>query len=203
MSPLRAYRVYIAMFLLNLALLGGIVFLLRRDEPRQLLVTLPTPAVTPAAPQAAITVRVSGGVKQPGQYRLDSGASVAHALQKAGGVKPDADLSGIDLTARLEDGATINVPSRTAPGDAQGLAGEPTSTPAKGPGATPARALLNLNTATLEELDTLPGIGPVLAQRIIEYRTLHGGFASLDELKDVRGIGDALYNDLKEMLTLR
>ncbi len=201
-DPLKPYRLYLAMFLLNLAVVGGILYLLRRDAPRPVLVITPPPRNTASAaqkPAERITVRVSGAVNRPGAYQLDAGARLADALQAAGGVTAQADLSGFDLTTRLTDGTQLEVPPRAAlASDANA-----SSSPLPSPPAPQPEGKLNLNTATLEQLEQLPGIGPVLAQRILDYRTANGDFHSVDELKNVRGIGDKLFAALKERLTVQ
>jgi len=152
-------------------------------------------------------VTISGAVNEPGALELGGDARLADALQKAG-LKPDADLSKLNLTLALKDGDKIHVPARAtdaAPTNNNAPAptnpAPPTSNASNA--ATPsAQTKLNLNTATLEELDALPGIGPALAQRILDYRSEHGGFKSVEELKEVRGIGDTLFADLKDLVTV-
>jgi competence protein ComEA len=205
---LKQYRLYIAMFLLNLAIVVGVIYLLRREPPRTVVVTqLPTRAgttVTKKSP-ALITVSVSGAVNQPGVIQLGADARLADAIQKAG-IKPEADLSKLNLTLVLHQGDQISIPARApssppAP-SANSLVSStasPTSqnTPSQ-PTLSPQNAKINLNTASLAELDTLPGIGPALAQRIIDYRSENGGFKSVEEIKEVRGIGDILFDEIKD-----
>jgi competence protein ComEA len=185
---LKPYRLYIAMFLVNLAVVLGVIYLLRRPEPRAVTVTLPTP---PPAP-ASIRVAVTGAVRRPGSLELAAPARLADALQAAV-LAPDADLSQLDLTAPLHPGDTIHVPARATnapPADTLGIAG------------APAPGKLNLNTATLAELDALPGIGPALAQRILALRAEKGRFTSIEQLIEVNGIGDTLFQDLKPLVTV-
>ncbi len=153
------------------------------------------PAITRAAPAAPaadvsigragggrVTVHVAGAVRHPGVYRFGPDARVNDALRRAGGPRRHADLDAVNLAAKLEDGRQILVPLRA--GAASVAAGVATA------GATGAPAApVNLNTATLEQLDTLDGIGPGLAQRILDYRAQHSGFRRVEELGEVPGIG--------------
>ena len=144
-----------------------------------------------------IYVHVAGAVRQPGLLRLDDGARVAEALERAGGPGPRADLAGVNLAARLEDGQQVIVPVRGAGGAAA------LPTPAPGGAAPPGTAgvpKLSLGAATVEQLDQIDGIGPTLAERITQYRTQHGGFRTLAELREVEGIGEKRFEGLREAL---
>ena len=133
---------------------------------------------TDAAGLQVVVVDVVGAVRRPGVYRLAGGARVQDAVRRAG-IAAGADLAGLNLAERLADGEQVVVPRRGQP------------PPATGGGATGVTAIVHLNSATLEQLETLDGIGPSLAQRIIDYRTAHGGFRSLGDLDQVSGIGPA------------
>lgn len=148
----------------------------------------PGPAAVPGA-GGQIVVDVSGKVRNPGLQRLPSGARVDDALDAAGGARPGTDLAGLNRARVLMDGEQIVVGASPAPAPASG-AGGPV---AAGGGAGP----VSLNTATADQLEGLPGVGPVLAQHIVEYRTEHGGFRSIDELREVNGIGDRRFADLR------
>ena len=150
-----------------------------------------------------IYVHVAGAVRQPGLLRLDDGARVAEALERAGGPGPRADLAGVNLAARLEDGQQVIVPVRGAGGAAGAATGAPAS-PGPGGGAAPPGTAgvpkLSLGAATVEQLDQIDGIGPTLAERITQYRTQHGGFRTLAELREVEGIGEKRFEGLREAL---
>ncbi|MFI9241740.1 helix-hairpin-helix domain-containing protein [Streptomyces sp. NPDC053086] len=153
-------------------------------------------AGTAATPGAEIVVDVSGKVREPGIRRLPSGARVADALRAAGGVRPGVSTEGLNRARFLVDGEQVVVGgtagSTAPPGPATG--------PLSGPAGTGPAAPVSLNTATVDQLDTLPGVGPVLARHIIDYRTQHGGFRSVDELREVNGIGDRRFTDLRDLV---
>jgi competence protein ComEA len=150
---------------------------------------------------AAIVVDVSGKVREPGIHRLPAGSRVADALHAAGGVKPGTDTDGLNRARFLVDGEQVIVggPAPAAGAAAGGTAPGGPAGAAVGGAAAPA-APVSLNTATADQLDTLPGVGPVLAQHIIDYRTRHGGFRSVDELREVNGIGDRRFADLRPLV---
>ena len=147
-----------------------------------------------------VTVHVAGAVRRPGVYVLSPGARVDDALRRAGGPRGRADLAAVNLAAKLEDGRQVLVPERAAPATAGGSAVAGGTAAAGGPNA-PA-APVNLNTATLEQLDTLDGVGPGIAQRILDYRRQHGGFARVEELGEVPGIGAKRLATLTPLVTV-
>ena len=151
-------------------------------------------SLTEAQPASA-TVHVVGAVKRPGVYRMSPGARVNDAVARAGGATAGADLTGVNLAAKVEDGRQVIVPIAGVGVTGSGLAGA-------GAGGTAgmASAPLNLNTATAQQLDTLDGVGPATAQKILAYREAHGGFRSVDELGEVPGIGDKRLAALREMV---
>ena len=152
----------------------------------------------PDRPRARLlVVDVAGEVRRPGLVRVRKGARAGEAVQLAGGVTRHADPAGVNLAAPLADGQQVVVPRRGA-----AAAGAVPSDPAAGaaPGAAPA-ASISLGSATVAQLDTLDGIGPTLAGRIVQYRTEHGGFQSIDELKQVDGIGEKRFESLKAGVT--
>jgi len=149
------------------------------------------PRAAPPAPPPLLVVDVAGAVRRPGLYRLQHGARVADAVAKAGGAGPKAAMDGVNLAAPLADGEQVVVPSRVPGGGAVAPAG---SSPAATTGP------VSLSTATAEQLDALPGIGPVTAQRIVDYRTAHGAFHSVDELDAISGIGPAKLDQLRGLV---
>ncbi|MEU9366626.1 ComEA family DNA-binding protein [Streptomyces avermitilis] len=151
---------------------------------------------TAAGAGAVIVVDVSGKVRNPGIQRLPAGSRVGDALRAAGGVRPGTNMQGLNRARLLADGEQVVVGGPAAapdPGTAV------TTTGGSGAGTTPS-APVSLNTATADQLDTLPGVGPVLAQHIIDYRAQHGGFRSVDELREVNGIGDRRFADLQNLV---
>ena len=155
----------------------------------------PSPGPPPTAARARrgrIVVDVSGKVRRPGVLRLPAGSRVADALRAAGGVKAGTDLTGLNRARVLMDGEQVVVGGPAPPG--------PPGPPGSGQGGAQAAGPVSLNTATVEQLDTLPGVGPVLAQHIVDYRTQHGGFRSVDELREVNGIGDRRFADLQTLV---
>ncbi|GAA0584385.1 ComEA family DNA-binding protein [Actinomadura livida] len=151
----------------------------------------PTAPAKPVTAASSVVVHVLGKVKKPGVITLPSGSRVAEAIKAAGGVRKGAGTGPLNLARPLVDGEQIpvGIPHPTPPPSA--------------PGPTPSNAAdapLSLNTATLDQLDDLPGVGPVLAQRILDYRTEHGGFRSVEQLQDVSGIGARRYADLKSLV---
>ena len=140
---------------------------------------------------ARLWVHVSGEVHRPGLYRLPHGARVGEAVQRAGGPSRRAELGGVNLAAQLRDGQQVNVPRRGAGAAPAGAAGAP---------GVPGTAPMSLATVTAEQLDQVDGIGPTLAGRILEYREAHGGFGSIDELRQVEGTGEKRFEVLREAL---
>ncbi|WP_393058051.1 helix-hairpin-helix domain-containing protein [Streptomyces sp. LN549] len=153
----------------------------------------PSPGTPPVTgPGGQVVVDVSGKVRRPGIHRLPAGARVADALRVAGGARPGVDLDSLNRARVLMDGEQIIVGAPPGPAAAGGTGAS------AGPGA--AAGPVSLNTATVEQLDTLPGVGPVLAQHIVDHRTQHGGFRSVDELREVNGIGDRRFADLQPLV---
>ena len=152
----------------------------------------------PPPDSAPMVVSVSGKVARPGLVQVQSGARVADAVAAAGGALPGTDLSGLNLARRLADGEQVAVGVPPAP-DPAGLAAEPG--PTASPGQAPA-AKVDLNTATAAQLDALPGVGPVTAQRIIEWRVRNGRFSKVEQLREVEGIGERRFAQLRQLVTV-
>ena len=153
-------------------------------------------AVDESGGRGRLVIHVAGAVRRPGVYRLANGARVDDAVARAGGATRRAELGGLNLAAKLEDGRQVLVPER-----ARQARGATATAAATAPEPAPGQPL-NLNTATLEQLDTLSGIGPLTAQKILDFREERGGFGSIEELGEIPGIGDVRLASLREELTL-
>jgi competence protein ComEA len=162
------------------------------SEPDTVAAELEPVAKAPARP--ILVVHVVGEVRRPGLYRLREGARIADAVRRAGGAATGADLAALNLAAPLVDGTQILVPSRTAP------VGAPAN-PSSGGGSVATGRTVSLSSATVDELDELPGVGPITAQKIVDYRTEHGPFASVDDLDAVPGIGPTRIEQLRDLVT--
>jgi competence protein ComEA len=167
------------------------------------------PSTTSTTQLPRIWVQVTGAVRRPGVYQVPADARAFQAILEAGGFTDDADQQAVALAAQLSDGCRIAVPQKgeSTPGEVrsptQSSAGitEDPSGGGSGAGAS-SGAVVSLNSATLEQLDTLPGIGPSLAQQIISYRETHGPFTSIDQLNEVPGIGPARLEQLRPLVGL-
>ena len=163
-------------------------------------VAAPLEPVTPALPDKLV-VHVVGAVHRPGLYRLRAGERVADAVSRAGGATRRADLAALNLAAPLVDGTQVLVPARLPPPATAVTPGTVTGSASAGAAGTGPKPKVSLATATLEQLDELPGVGPITAQKILDFRTEHGPFRSVDDLDEVPGIGPATIEDLRDLVT--
>lgn len=193
MKPFADREIRAIILLVVILTLSSVFWIVRHFQPMwfmgepDLIVEPPESA---AEPPTEITVHVVGEVKHPGLYSLPIGARVTDALQAAGGPTDDADLDLLNQAAVLADGRQVRVPARQTVAQAA----------APSPGST--RVPIPLNLATQAQLEQIPGIGPTMAQRILEYRARQGGFSSIEELTEVRGIGPKTLERLREWLVI-
>ena len=185
--------------LAGLLAVGAVAAWIVRSRPEALSVGAgPVVAAAPSPTPGSVFVHVAGWVRSPGVYELPEGSRVIDAVQVAGGPRRNAELAALNLAALVTDGQQIIVP-RALPGQAPGA--PPVTAP--GPAAgEPEGGPVNVNTATADQLETLPGIGPVLAQRIIDFREKNGPFTSVDQLEDVSGIGPVTMEGLRDLVTV-
>lgn len=186
--------VYIVIGILVGLLLAGGIYASTRAPQGERVELRPAPTPEP------VRVHVAGAVVRPGVYSLDKDSRVDDAVEAAGGFVAEADKNALNLAARLEDGQRLDIPfvAGFVPDEEQGfvVVSEGTPSPLAG------EDLVNINTATLEELDKLPGIGPSTAQRIIAYRIDNGPFARIEDIVNVSGIGPATYEEIKDLITV-
>ncbi len=195
------YRGYIILCSVLSLIVGGVVgYFIPRPQPSMPIVVstpLPTPTSLPTPTLAPIRVHVSGAVHHPDVYELPPGSIVQDAVDVAGGPASDADLDRINLALELQDQQQVYVPHQ----------GETNPPPPVSGGASDgggsAGVLVNINTATAAELETLPRVGPVTAQRILEYREANGPFETIENIQNVPGIGPATFEGLKELITVQ
>jgi len=194
---------HLVVILVNLIVISATILWLRRPPAGGIEILVPSPAPPPpptlVPTPALIAVYVSGAVAESDVYVLPEGSRVKQAVDAAGGFAADAARERVNLAAPLADGSQIHVPriGEMAPP----VADVPPALSRAQPAVPAGR--VNINTATLAELEALPGIGAILAQRIIDDRTDRGPFRSPDDIKRVRGIGDALYEQIQELITVR
>jgi competence protein ComEA len=192
--PISRRRALLAGALLLAVLLLGSRLLSRGGSAAPPPSLLPPPAVSTTTVPARVVVHVVGAVRRPGLYRLAQGDRVADAVGRAGGATRKADLSLVNLAALVSDGEQVVVPRRGAV-----VAGAGASGAGAGASGVPTGPV-HLNSATIEQLDALPGVGPVTAQKIVDYRQKHGAFSSVDELDAISGIGPARLEQLRDLV---
>lgn len=205
-------------FMIILSLAGVGVFYLRQPgeaeaelfapSPTDVIVSTATPLPLPTATPAPVRVYVTGAVSNSDVYYLPAGSIIKDAILAAGGFTNEADLERINQALELIDQQQIHVPrlGEDNPPPVQGGVAQPTGESQVQSGGTTgpaAGALVNLNTATIEQLDSLPGIGPAIAQRIIDYRENVGGFSTIEEITQVSGIGEATFAKIKASITVQ
>lgn len=175
-------------------LAGVLVFVSRAPEGEPII-------LEPAPTKAPLAVHVIGAVPRPGLYEFAEGARVQDAIDAAGGLLASANVDALNLAELLEDGQQLNIPYQdgAAPTEVSDTVVLPSS--AQEPTPDPDVVLVNINTATLEELDTLPGIGPTTAQKIIDYRT-NTPFSTIEDIMQVSGIGPAIFENIKLLIVV-
>jgi competence protein ComEA len=167
------------------------------NEARRATPAEPVALEVEEEPARELVVHVAGAVRQPGLYRLPDGSRIDDAIAIAGGPKPRAALDLVNLAAPVADGQQVVVPLRGGDGGTVSPGAPSASAPSGAPATT-----VHLNSATLEQLDTLPGVGPITAQQILDYREANGAFRSVDELDAVPGIGPARLAQLRPLVDL-
>jgi len=204
------------LFGLCVGLIAVPLILLLNQHPTNTPIALLPPLPTPT--QISLRIHLIGAVKNPGIYQLPPNAIVQDAIDAAGGLTAQADSSQLNLAGLLNDGQQLAIPNRPPTLLPTSTVGPGTPTP-EPPTPTPSALtksqsansqqpagptqVINLNTATQVELESLPRIGPGIAQRIIDYRTLHGPFTSPEQIKNVKGIGEATFNAIKDFITVK
>ncbi|MGE5390484.1 MAG: helix-hairpin-helix domain-containing protein [Deltaproteobacteria bacterium] len=201
-----------ALVLLLLAFAGGVKYgSIKAAQNQQSLKSIQsreadtTDVPSRSTDKGIITVYVTGEVKRPGVYRLQKGARVYQAAEMAGGALDTADMKHIDMARKIADEETVYIPAlgeitESQPADGAGSANPGSLNNNRG---IQSGGLININSATAAELDALDGIGPTLSQRIIDYRTANGPFASVEDINNVSGIGDKKYEAIKNSITVR
>ncbi len=182
--------------------LAGVLIYVSRAPAGQPILLLPAPTKAPVA------VHVVGAVPRPGLYEFAEGARVQDAIDAAGGLLTSANVDAVNLAALLVDGEQLTIPytageEPAASADTSSGPDLPSSNTNESDSSGSENSdLININTASLEELDSLPGIGPTTAQRIIDYRDTNGPFTTIDEIMDVSGVGPSTFDEIKDLITV-
>lgn len=187
---LERNRGYVIIILVALVIGGGSLLASRRQEPKTLSIQIPTVVANPT-PIPLIKVHIGGAVVSPGVYTFKAGDRVEDAVTAAGGFTAEANRDSLNLAARLLDGQQIIIPKL----------GEPTPTPSASAKGTPVPSKISINTGSLADLESLPGIGPVTAQKIVDYRLQNGPFKRPEDLVDLKLVPASVFDKLKELIT--
>ena len=190
--PMYKKQLFVLMIVL-LAAVGGTYYGLYSEEQSVALDAAVPDNTNPAKPE--ITIYVTGAVNKPGLVKVPEGARAAEAVNACGGLLPIADSEKINMAQSLKDGQQLRVPERNA-------AGKPDSAKAEKSKGADSGEKVNINTADEKTLDTLPGVGPAMAKRIIEYRETEGAFQSIEDIKKIRGIGEAKFAKMKDKICI-
>ncbi len=180
-------------------ILAGAIFIVTRLPAGKPIALEPSPTQVP------IEINIVGGVVHPGVYTLPEGSRIQDAVDAAGGLLAGTDVGSINLAAKLEDGQQVEIPGGLAAGATSQPGGVPFSviqTPGLPLPPTPVVGRININTATLAQLDSLPNIGPATAQAIITYRAQHGAFARIQDIMQVPGIGPSTFDAISSLITV-
>jgi len=189
---------WVVVFSIAISLLGaGIIFLVSSQPRGKPVELLPPPTKSP------ITVHISGAVLKPGVYTLPAGSRVKDGISAAGGTIEDANLETVNLAAFLEDGSKIQIPFLANEAKETSHNQSTTSTTEKAQSNSPTNQKININTASQTELESLPGIGPVTAQKIIAYREENGSFETVEAIQNVAGIGPATFDKIEDFITVK
>ena len=191
---LARYRWFLFLGITGVALTAVILIQVLKPSPQPVILSTatPTPAQMATPTPCMLHVYVTGAIQRPDVYLLPEGSIIKDAVAAAGGATEEADLERINLALPVTDGQQVHVPR----------IGEDSS-PVQPPSAQPAAARVNINTADAATLESLPGIGPSLAQRIIEYRQTHGPFERIEDVMDVSGIGTAIFDGIRDLVVVR
>ncbi|MGH2783684.1 MAG: helix-hairpin-helix domain-containing protein [Actinomycetota bacterium] len=201
-------RETVALGVLCIAIVAGAAFAYARSLPKTAPDSIASPIPTADATgslapttSGELFVHITGAVARPGVYRLPAGSRVIDGVTAAGGARAEADLSSINLARPLTDGERVYIPRRGEIPPAATAGGDPTGATGDG-GSGGASDKVNINTATVSQLEELPGIGEVIAQRIVDYRTQHGPFKTVRDLLKVEGIGEKKFESIQDYVTV-
>ena len=185
--------------------IAAVVLLTGGDDVAPVMIVAPEPTAAAEPTPAKIRVHVSGAVRSPGVYEMSDGDRVMDAIAAAGGVQPEADMASVNLARRVEDETKYHIflldESPASPTLGQSRSAVSPNQGSRSSRASPSSSLIDLNSATVQELETLPGIGPVMAGRIVIHRDTNGPFASVDDVESVPGIGPKTLESIRPLVT--